>query len=100
MAGVVPREAVGRPARRMCGQLEVKQVFKVGEFAPQEFPVVYASFNECGKLLQLLATDRSLQVERLQVVTKVRINIFVIVALGKFAEFPPETFVARVVDAA
>ena len=84
----------------MCRELELDVFLQIRQRGAEEIPVVHARLDERGQLLQLLAANGRLRVERLQVVAEVRVNVFVVVAFGQFAEFPAEAFMAGVVLAA
>lgn len=85
------------PPDGVRGQGELKHVIKVGEADAEGFPVLLTRFDEGGELFELLTADGGLRVERLQVITEVAVDVFVIVAFGEFAELPAEAFVAGVV---
>ena len=80
--------------------MELEKFFQIGQPAAEVFPVLAARFAEGRQFFQLLPADRGLDVERLQVIAEVRVNVFVVVAFGQFAELPAETFAAGVVLAA
>ena len=81
----------------MRGQREIKDVGDTIKTGAERFPILLTRFDEGGEFLELLATDGSLGIERLQVIAKVAVNVFVVVALGEFAELPAKAFVAGVV---
>jgi len=81
-------------------QAELEVFLQVGEAAAEGFPVLFAGLDEGGEFLELLAADSGLRVERLQVIAEVAVDVFVVVALGEFAELPTEAFIAGVVLAA
>ncbi len=64
---------------------------------PLEIPTTL--FDECGEFFKLSRTDRRLHIGRLQVVAKMRVDIFVIVACGKFAVLTVKSMSAEVVPA-
>src|SRR5262245_1199536 len=49
------------------------------------------------KLAELLPTYRCLDVERLQAVTEMAVDVFVVVAMGQVAQLPVEALIAGVV---
>ena len=100
MPGVVPSKTFRRPARGVRRQHEIKKLLAIAQTAPQIIPIVDARLDEVRQLLQLRAPDGGLDVERLEIVAEVRINVFVIVALGQFAQLPVKPFSAGVVHAA
>src|SRR5437660_3113549 len=53
--------------------------------------------HEGVELMELLAADGCLDFERLQIVAKVAVNVFVIVAMRKLPQLPAEALVAGVV---
>ena len=83
----------------MRGQAEFEDIFEVGKSCAEDFPVAFAGFDEGGEFFELLTADGSLGVERLEVVTEVAVNVFVVVTLGQLAELPTEAFAAGVVFA-
>ena len=87
------------PCCGVGGQAEFEDIFEVGETSAKDFPVAFTGLDEGGKFFELLTANGSLGVERLEVVTKVAVNVFVIVALGQLAELPTEAFAAGVVFA-
>lgn len=87
------------PCCGVGGQAEFEDIFEISETSAKDFPVAFASFDEGGKFFELLTANGGLGVERLEVVTKVAVDVFVIVALGQLAELPTEAFAAGVVFA-
>lgn len=81
----------------MGGKSEFKNLFEAGETCAKGFPILFTRLDEGIEFLELLATNRGLRVERLQVVAEVTVNVFVVVALGELAELPAEALVAGVV---
>src|SRR5581483_7426905 len=67
----------------------LQAVCQVGE-------VSTASGDEGWQFRQLGHADSRLHVGHLQVVTEVRINVLVVIALGQGAEAPPESFATGV----
>lgn len=81
----------------MSRETELEVFFEIRKATAQLFPVLFAGFNEGGQFFELLASDRSLGVQGLQVKTQMAVNVLVIKTVGKFAELPLEAFVAGVV---
>ena len=100
MAGVVPDKAVLRPARGMGGQGEIQDLLAIAQGTAQVIPIVDAGLDEARQFFQLGAADGGLDVERFEVIAEMRINVFVVVTLGQFAQFPFEPLAAGVVNAA
>ena len=65
----------------------------------EALPVVATGINEAREFLQLGDTDSSLHVGHFEVVTKMRIDILVVGAIGQFAQLPVESAAAGVVAA-
>ena len=87
------------PSRSVGGKAEFEDIFQVCKARAEDFPVPFAGFDEGGKFFELLTANGSLGIERLEVVTEVTIDVFVIVALWQLAELPTEAFAAGVVFA-
>ena len=83
----------------MRGEAEVEGFFEPAEAGAQIFPIAFSCLDKGRELLELLATNRSLDIQRLQVVAEVAVYVFMIVSPRQLAELPIEALVARVVPA-
>src|ERR1035438_2623937 len=97
IAAVVPCKSFRRPVGRVRGQHEIEKFLQAGESVAEYHPVAGTRRDERGQFLELLAADRGLDVQRLEVVAEVRINVFVVVAFRQFAQLPAPAFVTGVV---
>jgi hypothetical protein len=66
---------------RVCRKTEIKEFTEVFKAAAKVFPVVFAGFDKRRKFFQLNPSNGSLGVKRLQVIAKVAVYVFVIIAL-------------------
>ncbi len=106
-AGGVPREigirtaggvrGGGGPGGGVGGEGEIDVCFKAVEAATEGFPIFLAGLDEVAEAAELDAADGCLWVEGLEVVAEVAVDVFVVVALGEFAELPLEALAAGVV---
>ena len=69
----------------MRRQRELEELLELGQTFAQVLPVLFPCFHKCGKFLELFDADRSLRVERLQVVADVAVDVFVIVTARQIA---------------
>jgi len=76
---------------------EVENMIEIGEGNAEGIPVPFAGLDEGGEFFELNASNGGLGVERLEVVAEVAVDVFVVVALGEFAELPAEAFLAGIV---
>ena len=90
----------GDQAVAWVGSMKSKHVGAIAQAATQIIPVVDAGLDEVRQFLQLDPADGRLDVQRLEIVAQVRIDVFVVVALGQLAQLPLEAFAAGVVHAA
>ena len=81
----------------MGGKCEVHIFFQAVQAAAEVFPIAFAGFDEGRQAAELDAADGGLDVKRLQVIAEMRVDVFVVVAFGQFAELPLEAFVTSVV---
>ena len=81
----------------MSGQHEIEELGAVSKAAAKVFPVIDPGLDELGQTLKLNPANGGLDIERLKIIAEVRIDVFVVVALGQFAELPIETFAASIV---
>ena len=81
----------------MGGQAEFEDIFEVSETSAEDFPVSFTGFDEGGEFFKLLPADGGLRVERLEVVAKVAVDVFVVVAFRQLAELPAEALATGVV---
>ena len=80
----------------MSGQHEIEELGAVIKAAAKVFPVINASLDELGQTLKLNAANGSLYIEWFEIIAEVGIDVFVVVALGEFAELPVESFAAGI----
>ena len=85
---VSPSKTRRSPVFGMGGQAEVEKFVQVRQSRTKQVPVAFAGFDEGREFLQLLATDGGLRIERLQIVAKMTVDIFVVVTFRELAELP------------
>lgn len=88
--GWKPGGGVGRQGEFEYGLESVKT-------PAQLLPVPFPGLDESGQAADLDASDGGLDIEWLHVVAEVRIDVFVVVTFGEFAELPHEAFAAGVI---
>jgi len=84
----------------MSGQHEIEELGAVIKATAKVFPIINASLDELRQTLKLNAANGSLNIEWFEIIAEVGIDVFVVVALGEFAELPVESFAAGIVFAA
>ena len=81
------------------------QPARAGSTYPDKVPVPHgdvpsyksACFDKGGELFELLAADSSLHIRHLQVIPKVAVHIFVVIALRKLTKLTIKTMTAEVI---
>jgi len=84
----------------MRGQHEIEELGAVIKATAKVFPIINASLDELRQTLKLNAANGSLNIEGFEIIAEMGIDVFVVVALGEFAELPVESFAAGIVFAA
>lgn len=82
----------------VCSRLGQDQLILIRlQCRMETFPVMSTCFNKGGELFELLAADSSLHIRHLQVISKVAVHIFVVIALRKLTKLTVKTMTAEVI---
>lgn len=85
------------PCGSMGWQGELEHFVQIRQARAKNFPVALPGLDEIRQLFELASSDGSLRIERLQVVAKVAVNIFMVVSFGQFSKLPAKPLPAGVI---
>jgi len=90
-------EAEPRRIGACCSFRQYKDVVEMSQALTKPIEIASARGDEFIEMLKLRDAHSRLHVGDFQIISKMRIDIFVVVAFGQIAQFPAEALVAGVV---
>ena len=81
----------------LCRHRKNQLIRRILQVFPQAFKIMAPLFHKGGKLIQLGTADGRLHVGGLQIISKMRIHVFMIIAQRQFSVLPVKPMAAEII---